>query len=206
MPKDQPYLQQAGKDERAIVAEMLRDQHSSHWNECRNFVQRRIYARVKDTSNGLREDIIQEVMLRVWKYLPHFRFESTLRTWVITIIERCIIDVYRKPQSVVPYHFHLPLAAGDSDYESEEPAASEERSAEDAFITNDEIDEGWAALLEYVNTHANRRRNWLILKLVIDEGKTHAEAAEVAGCSSAVVGYIVREAQKYARKKLGHGE
>ena len=206
MPNDQPYLPRPGIDEQMVVVEMLRNQHSPHWGECRNFVKRRVYAKAKDTSDSLCEDIIQEVMLRVWKYLPHFRFECTLKTWLAPIIDHCIVDVHRKPQNEVSYHFHFAISPSESDYEGEEPGTGEEKSAEEIFIIDDEIDEGWAACLEYARTHANPIRNHLIIVMVIREGHSHAEAAEAAGCSPAVVGFVVREAQKYARKKTEHWE
>jgi hypothetical protein len=37
--------------------------------------------------------------------------------------------------------------------------------------------------------------------MVVFEGKTYEEAAEVAGCHAPVVGYVVREAQRHAREK-----
>ncbi len=143
-------------------------------------------------------------MLKVWKYLPHFRFECTLKTWLVPIIDHCVVDVHRKPQNELPYHFHFAISSSESDYEGEELGTGEEKSAEEIFIIDDEIDEGWAACLEYARTHANTRRNQIIIRMVIHEGRSHTEAAKEAGCSAAVVGYVVREAQRYAREKMEH--
>jgi len=55
----------------------------------------------------------------------------------------------------------------------------------------------------YTYAHSNRERNSLILNLVILKGYSHAEAAIAAGCSAPVVGYIVREAQRFARSAMG---
>lgn len=204
MPNNQPYLPRPGMDERAIVAEMRRDQHSLLWDECRNFVKLCVNTRAKNIPIDHQEDIVQEIMYKITRSLEHFRFDSTLKAWVNVIVERCIIDEHRKLQNEVPYQFHLATSPDESDYEGEEPGTSEEKSAEEAYITSDEIDKGWAACLEYARTHANPIRNQLILRMVMLEGHSHAAAAKEAGCSSAVVGYVVREAQKYARKKTDH--
>jgi RNA polymerase sigma factor (sigma-70 family) len=203
MLDDQPYLLRPEMDERAIAREMMHDKDSEHWKACNNFVNHCVHAKATNIPIDYHEDIAQEVMYKIERGLPGFRCESTLKGWVNIIIERCIIDAHRKLQNEVPYASHLAISAHDSDPEGEEPGTSEAKSAEDAFLINDEIRNGWAALLEYANTHANPIRNQLIIRMVIYEGRTYAEAAKAAGCSEPVVGYVVREAQRYAREK-GH--
>lgn len=206
MIHDQPYLPRPGMDEHVAVEEMMSDQHPEHWEACSKFVERCVHAKAKNIPVDLHEDIAQEVMYRVAKALEQFRFESTLKTWVNLIIVNYIIDMRRRLQNEAPYLFHLVTSPHESDYEGEESNTGEEKSAEDAFLANDGMRNAWAALVEYINTHANSHRNWLIIRMVIVEGKTHAEAAKAAGCSSAVVGYVVREAQRYARDKTEHRE
>jgi len=203
MPTE-PYLPRPGIDERTIIAEMISGQHPEHWEECRKFVKLCVYANANNIPDSLHEDIIQEVMYKVTRSLERFRFECTLKAWINIIVERCIADAHRGRRNEVTYHFHLAISPIESDYEGEEPGTGEEKSAEDAFMTDDEIRNGWAALLEYASTHANSIRNQHIIRMVIREGYTHAEAAKVAGCSAPVVGYVVREAQRYAREKMGH--
>ncbi|SRR5260221_12470979 len=204
MSNGQPYLPKSGMDERLVVEEMIRDRHSKHWEEFSNFVKRCVYAKAKNILNNHQEDIIQEIMYKVTKYLPHFRFQCALKTWLNQIIESCIIDAYRRLQNEGPYQSLLAYPPNESDREGEELNASEAKSAEDAFETNHEIRNGITALLEYANTHSNPIRDRLILRMVIFEGQTHAEAAKAAGCHAPVVGYVVREAQRYAREKMGH--
>ena len=204
MPNEQPYLPRPGMDERAVVAEMMSHLHPEHWEECRKFVKRRVYAKAKNIPVDLHEDIIQEVMYKVTKSLEHFRFQCTLKTWANIIIERCIVDAHRRLQNEVPYHFHLADSPNESNPEGEEPGTGEAKSAEDAFVINDEIRNGWAALVEYAKTRSNPIRDQHIIWMVVREGKTHAETAIAVGCSAPVVGYVVREAQRYAREKMGH--
>lgn len=200
MPNDQPYLPRPGIEERTVAAEMMRDQRSEHWEACSNFVKRCVNANAKNIPIDYHEDIAQEVMHKIKRGLPGFRFESTLKGWVNIIIERCIIDERRKLRNEESTHIPLIDQVSESDHESEGFTRGEEKSAEDAFIINEKIRSGWVALQEYTNTHANPIRNRLIIKMVIYEGKTYAEAAKAAGCSEPVVGYVVREAQLYARK------
>ncbi len=193
-----------GADERSVVEEMIRDPASKHWEECSKLVKQRVYAKAKNIPNNLQEDIIQEVMYKVTKYLPGFEFRCALKTWMNQIIEHCIIDTHRR----LPNHGQLIASIGDplneGDREGEVFAVSEERSAEDAYMTNDDLRNAVADLLEYTNLHSNPTRNRLIIRMVIFEGHTHVETAIVVGCNAPVVSYVVREAQRYAREKMGH--
>ncbi len=204
MPNEQPYLPGTGIDERAVVAAMIRDPDSLHWKEWLNFVKLCVYANAKNLPGSLHEDIIQEAMYKIAKYLPHFRFQCSLKTWVNLIVEHCNADAHRRLRNEVLYHSHPADPSDENDHENEEPGTSEEKSAEEAFMINDEIRNGWTACLEYARTHANPIRNQLIIQMVIHEGQTHAEAAKAAGCTEPVVGYVVREAQRYAREKMEH--
>ncbi len=193
-----------GADERSVVEEMNRDRHSQQWNECSTFVKRCVYAKAKNIPNNFQEDIVQEVMYKVTKYLPDFQFRCALKTWLNQIIEHCIIDTHRR----LPNHGQLIASIGDplneGDREGEVFAVSEERSAEDAYMTNDDLRNAVADLLEYTNLHSNPTRNRLIIRMVIFEGHTHVETAIAVGCNAPVVSYVVREAQRYAREKMGY--
>src|SRR5713101_1520099 len=125
MLNEQPYLPRPGMDERAVVAEMMSHLHPEHWEECRTFVKRRVYAKAKNIPVDLHEDIVQEVMYKVTKSLEHFDFQCTLKTWVNIIIEHCIIDIHHKVQNEVSYPSHVVIAPHDSEHEGEEPGTSE---------------------------------------------------------------------------------
>ena len=204
MTGGKPSFPGPGADEPLVVAEMIRDHHSKHWEDCNEFVKRCVYAKAKDILSDHRDDIIQEVMYKVARYLPHFRFQCALKTWLNQIIEGCIIDAYRLLQNKGRPHSPLADSSNEGNREGEGLILGEAKSAEDAFEVNDEIRKGMAALLEYVNTHSNKARNRLIIRMVLFEGQTYEEAAQAAGCHAPVVGYVVREAQRYARERMGH--
>src|SRR5438128_1358746 len=105
MSEDQPYLPRSGADERSIVDEMIHDRHSKHWDKCSEYVKRWVYAKAKNIPKNLQEEIIQEVLYKVTRYLPYFRFQCALKTWLNQIIEHCIIDGLRNEG-----RSHFPLA------------------------------------------------------------------------------------------------
>ena len=204
MAGDKPFFPYSGEYERSIVDEMIRDQHSRNWEECSQFVKRSVYANAKNIPHDLHDEIAQEAMYKVTKSLVHFRFECSFKTWVNLIIERCIIDAHRRLQKEASYHFSLIVSPNESDYEGEEPARRVDKSAEDTFMIEAEINDGTSALFEYANAHSNPIRDRLIIRMVIFEGHTRLEAAIAVGCNAPVVSYVVREAQRYAREKMGH--
>jgi RNA polymerase sigma factor (sigma-70 family) len=204
MTGGKPLFPWPGVNERLVVEEMIRDRYSKHWEECNKLVKRCVYARAKNILSNLQEDILQEAMYKVAKYLPHFRFQCALKTWLNQIVEGCIIDAHRWQQNKGRSHPPLADPSNEGNREGEGLSLGEAKSAEDAFETNHEIRNGIAALLEYVHTHSNKVRNRLIIRMVIFEGRTYEEAAQAAGCHAPVVGYVVREAQRYARERMGH--
>lgn len=206
MPGEQPYLPEPGADEKSIIEEMLRNRGSQHWEKCRDFVRLLVRTKANNISRDDQEDIIQEVMWKVVRYLPSFRFQCSFRTWLNLIIERCIIDKRRKDKhnrflNEEQSSFSSTDLSDDKEHKSEDFWGIGEKSAEEAFAISDEIHNGVRALLEYALTHSNSTRNHLIIQMVIFEGHTQIEAARKVGCDVGVVGYVVREAQRYAREK-----
>jgi RNA polymerase sigma factor (sigma-70 family) len=180
---------------------MIRDQHPEHWEECYKFVQKCVYAHAKNLPHELLDDIVQEIMFKITKYLPHFRFQCALKTWLNSIIKNHIIDEYRKQRNQEPHLFFSTNQSDEDSAESLEPNASETDSTEDTFELLEKIRMVIEALQEYANTHSNSTRNKLIIQMVFFEGRTYEDAAKAAGCSAPVVGYVVREAQIYVRGK-----
>jgi RNA polymerase sigma-70 factor, ECF subfamily len=35
---------------------------------------------------GLAEDVVQEALIQIWKYLPSFHFKSSIKTWMVRIV------------------------------------------------------------------------------------------------------------------------
>lgn len=188
-------------DERSVVEEMIRDQHSKQWEECRTLVKQRTYVKARNIPVNRQEEIVQEVMIKMVRYLPSFRFRCAFKTWLSNIIESCIIDVHRNLRNEGQFVARHGDSSNENDYDGD---FSEAWSAEDTFILREELHNATAALLEYTNMHSHSARDQLIVRMVIFEGHNHTETAKTAGCSAPVVGHVVREAQRYVREKMGH--
>ena len=204
MTESKHYLPWPGADDRIVVEEMLRDRRSGQWYECREFVKRLVQAQAKNIPQDLWDDLVQDTMIRVDKSLLTFHYQCRLRTWIFIIVRSCIVDARRKFKRVGQFMAPLGDPLNENDYEDEGFALSEARSAEDVSVVNDELRNATAALLEYTNTHSNQIRDQLIIRMVIFEGHTHMEAAKAVGCNAPVVGYVVRQAQRYVREMMGY--
>src|SRR5690348_3618725 len=190
---------------------MLSDPLSGHWYECQVFMKRLVHMQTKNIPQDSREEIVQDAMMRVIKALPTFQFQCMLKTWLFGIARSCTIDAYHKRAS---FEHTSPGPTIASSYEAYDGAENEDDTSptstvsilEDECIARDELRKALAVLREYVATHTNPTRNGRILNAVMFEGRSYEEAAKEAGCSAPVAGYVVREAQRYVRKRLGSQE
>lgn len=201
MTESKPYLSWPRADDRIVVEEMLRDHQSGQWYECNEFVKKLVQGQARNIPRDHWEDTAQEAMIRIDKYLPTFRHNCSLKTWLFGIVRSCIIDDHRKFT-----HINQHIAPGDPhddvEPEGETVTAHMPATAEDECIIHEELRKALDALREYVSTHANPVRNGRIVNMVLFEGSSLEEAARAVGCSAPVAGYIVRSAQRYVREKL----
>jgi RNA polymerase sigma factor (sigma-70 family) len=204
MIEGKPDLPWPGEDDKAVVEEMLRDAKSEQWYECNEFVKKLVQARAKNIPRDYWDDVVQDAMIRVEKFLPTFKYQCTLRSSLFGIVRSSIIDAYRKFKRVAQF-MALPGDPHD-DVEQQGDASTVHRpgTVEDECIIHDELDKAMVALHEYLSTHANSLRNGRILDMVMFEGRSLEEAAKAVGCSAPVAGYVVRSAQRYVREKLRH--
>ncbi len=203
MTQGQPYLPEPGTDDRIVVEEMLRDSKSGLWHECYLSVKRLVHIYAKNIPEDHWDDIAQDVMIRLHKYLPTFQYQCAFRTWLFGLVRSCIIDDFRKStrvgQHIAPSDSH-----DNAEREGDAFTAPVSGTVEDVCIIHDELNKAMVALQEYVSIHANPMRNGRILDMVLLEGRSLEETAKAVGCSAPVVGYVVRSAQRYVREKLGH--
>jgi RNA polymerase sigma factor (sigma-70 family) len=204
MTQIKPNLSWPGRDDRIVVEEMLRDRTSGQWHECREFVKRLVQVQAKNTPRDHWEDIIQDAMIRIDKYLRTFRYQCALRTWLFGIVRSCIIDTHRKFTRTGQFIAPPGDPHDDVALEYDEIDTDRTHTAEDAYIMHDDLRKALVTLQEYVSTHANPSRNRRILDMVILEGRSLEEAAKAVGCSAPVAGYVVRSAQRYVREKSGY--
>lgn len=182
-----------GLDEKSVIDEMIRDPNSKHWTECHEYVRWRIQIQAKNIPTDKKEDLISEVMFRIFKFLDSFQNNSKLTTWIYSIISRCIADSYRK-DSIIQLH-QMPL----EDVVNNDFANQAALTPEEIAIIRDELANALKALENYIKAHTKSDRNTKILYMVFFQGHSLEMAAREAGCSAAVAGYIVRSAQRYIR-------
>ena len=94
-----------GANEWVVVEEMRRDGYSEHWEYCAKFVEQIVSIKARNIPDNMREEIAQEIMYRVAKFLPFFEFRCAFKTWLNLLAVNYIIDVYRKLQNRGPVLF-----------------------------------------------------------------------------------------------------
>lgn len=191
-----------GTDDRAVIKEMLEDEQSEHWHRCYEFTQKLVQLQARALSPEDKEDIVQNVMMRIQRSLHTFQHECALRTWIFSIVRNCVIDFHRRrKRNGIPL---TPLYDLREGAESEDDKASMGTffSTEDNCLSRESLREALDALQEWIaSTRSKAERNQQIIEMVIFQGHSLEHAAERVGCSAAVASYIVRTARSYVRKK-----
>ncbi|WP_331766821.1 sigma-70 family RNA polymerase sigma factor [Embleya sp. NBC_00896] len=137
----------------AAVEDFVRGTHRDVW---------RFVAYLTDVQSA--DDLTQETYLRAWTALPRFTGASSVRTWLLTIARRTVVDRYRAASA-------RPRTAAVEDW-----VEAAERHQD---ITRPGFDEG-IALADLCRTLDPARREAFVLTQVLDLG--YAEAATVADC------------------------
>ncbi|MCB9990771.1 MAG: RNA polymerase sigma factor [Rhodospirillales bacterium] len=121
------------------------------------------------------EDITQDACVKLARHIGSFRFKSAFSSWVFRMVINCANDFYRarKPETALE-NKHLCAAKADAE-------------------TNTYAGE----ILAQVRTLPENEKTALLL--VLSEGFTHAEAADIMDCKESTVSWYIHE----ARKKLG---
>ena len=205
MTEGKLYSKWPEADDRTVVSEMIRDPDSKHWHECCEFVKMRVQLQATNIALDQRDDIAQDVMIRIHHALPAFQHRCALKTWIFDIIYNCVIDAYRKSTHVEQRILFLADLTDEIGHEGSAFPVNMLDTVEGKSIIHEELTKALEVLEEYLSKHASPERNRRILEMVIFEGHSREEAAKEVGCSGAVASYIVRSAQSYVRKKLEYG-
>ena len=102
------------------------------------------------------DDVVQETFIRVYRALPGFRFESSFRTWLITIATRQALN-YRE-------RMHRPQEALENEEGMEHPALRVESTQLDGILD----EESRRLLREALPKLPKRQKEALLLKLQND--------------------------------------
>jgi RNA polymerase sigma-70 factor (ECF subfamily) len=128
------------------------------------------------------EEILQDVMLAVWKAAATFRGECLVRTWLMTIARNHSIDAYngRKPPN-------LPLNEAIISDNTSVPAVVEQ-----AFLS-----ERLGCIFQQLSVDQREA-----VRLVLVQSLTYAEAAEVLGVPEGTVKSRLHHARQTMRRLL----
>ena len=136
---------------------------------------------VRDSAD--RDDLLQEIVVAIWKALPGFRGECSERTFVFRIAHnRAITYITRR---------RLPLADEDSGIEIEDARPN----PEEALSTEQQ----GRRLMDAVQSLPVNQRQVITLML---EGFSYAEIADVLGITETNVGARLTRARQILRLRL----
>jgi RNA polymerase sigma factor (sigma-70 family) len=136
---------------------------------------------------SVREELVQEIALAIWQALAHFRGECSERTFVYRIAHnRGLSHVWRRRPS------HEPL---DEIEEADQPVDPRPHPEEQAARTDQR-----ARLMSAIQSLPVAHRQMIVLML---EGLSHAEIAEVTGITENNVAVRLTRARKALKDALG---
>ena len=116
-------------------------------------------------------DVMNEVMLEVWRNAARFEQRSKPSTWVLGIAQHKIVDLLRRRR---------PKTAEDC-IECIEHAASDDSAADDALAVVHDAQTLRRCLEQLSDAHA------LVLHLAFFEDLSYSEIAEITGCPPGTV-------------------
>ncbi|HET6361090.1 MAG TPA: sigma-70 family RNA polymerase sigma factor [Gemmatimonadota bacterium] len=131
-------------------------------------------------------DVVQETWLRAVRRLPAFRWESTLRTWLVSIALNCAHEHRRSAGRWTPVEDVESVMAGGSSVESETTGGPASVDPVDLARAIDALPEGY--------------RSVLVLHDI--EGYTHAEIGRALGIEPGTSKSQLHRARAWVRGRL----
>ncbi len=145
------------------------------------------WALVKTGSAQDAEDVTQETMIRVSKYIHQFASRGKITTWAYQITSNAVADHYRRARR------HLALLGEEADVESQQPETP---------VHTDAIDDSMAAGLVRAFFDELPEKQREVFHLVDLQGYRSSEIAEMLGMKPTTVrGHLLR-ARRFIRKKI----
>ena len=136
---------------------------------------------------GIREELVQEIALAIWQALAHFRGECSERTFVYRIAHnRGLSHVWKRRPA------HQPL---DELEEADQPIDPRPHPEEKAARSDQRVQ-----LMSAIQSLPVTQRQMIVLML---EGLSHAEMADVLGISENNVAVRLNRARNALKEALG---
>ena len=129
------------------------------------------------TYPGLHEDLVQEVMIKIWQKAGKFDSQkASATTWIYTVARNCRIDMLRRKSNTQ----HLPLENEDYWQETDENTPS-------SLLQQKRSEDRLHAAMDRLPSEQKE-----ILKKVYIEGKSHSETSHELGVPLGTVKSRVR--------------
>lgn len=142
-------------------------------------------------------DVYQEAFLRVWRNLPHFRFDSSFESWLYRIVVNLCLDVLRKRK----VRRQAPAVTGNGHAGTELPDVVPEARAEtdpQRMLFSQEVQARIRWALEGLS-----ERERLVFELRHFQGMRLKEIGEVLGTSEEAAKNCLFRATQKMRVALG---
>ncbi len=186
------------QNDRNIVRAMKENPHSPEWEKCRAFLTARIkWIFGGDCPDHLREDIVQETLIKVFRGLKTFSYQSPLVIWLGVLLTRTAIDYLFRKERKEKAHISLD-ALQDASGEGLEIAA-ESRALEDHCLTRITINElvnGYREWLKKTDPK-NAERDFSIWSRCVLQGQSVKHIAACLNVSIHIIYRVLRKARKY---------
>jgi RNA polymerase sigma-70 factor, ECF subfamily len=157
---------------------------------------RRYYSRIYGLVYGMvssredAEDVTQEVFVKAWKALGHFREQSGFYTWIYRIAVNRAINFRKRRNRRRTVQFE------EFDPDIKQAESYKEFSSKGSVLRKMNLGEFQKKMNEALMTLSDKHRAVVIMHDV--QGMSHAEIANVIGCSEGTA----RSRLFYARKRL----
>lgn len=185
------------KDDRSVVTEMLNDPQSPEWGKCHAFLT----ARIKGIfgvgyPEHLKEDVVQETLIKVFRHLGSFSYQYSLAAWLAVILTRTAIDCFRRERRGKA---NVSLDALQDADDEELAIAIETRTPEEDSILHEEIQEALAEHQEYLKRKSPKtaKRDFSVLYRCVLLGQEVKHVADCLRIDRQTIYHILRKAKKY---------
>ncbi len=200
MLNQQHYDQWPGPFDNPVIDAMLHND-SHNWSECQAYVNRLVLSMASNFPVDVKEEIVQNTMLSIVRYLPNFKRDCRLTSWIVQIVRTRIADAGREQKKLNLRHTPHPNNPEEDDGNDKyiEKIRSP-RTAEEECVLQEELQESIKDLVIYLSTHANSERNIHILTMHLD-GLSQKDIARMLHIPAANVGYTIRTLQGFLREQ-----
>lgn len=202
MAEGKPGNQWSELNDDAVIDEMLQDAGSEYWSLCSEYVRYFIGKKFPNLFRQLKDEVVQETVLSIYKSLSAFRRESKFTTWVASIAYNRAIDALRRQADIQQWEIGSEDPLEHPEDEAELSDARVSKTPEEIALLSEKIQETLAAIEAFIQQHAKSRRNRQILQHVLLDGYSHEETARMLRVPAPVIGYVVRSAREYLRREL----